>query len=159
MRRRYQNGFTLIELIMVIMIMGIVSAIIGGILLNSYQTFQTAKNIGETDWQGFIALQRMTDEIRSIRSANDISTASTSQLSFTDINGSAVTYQLSGNNLLRNSQTLASGIQSLSFGYLNSAGGTAATTALVRYITISITAVNGNLAQSYATMSAARGMS
>src|SRR3990167_1516897 len=124
---RFQNGFTLIELVFSILLMGIISVVVGSILLNGYKTLLTSENISQADWQGFIALERIVNDIHTIRSAADISTISASNLVFTDVNGNSIQFQLSGSTLLRNSQTLASGIQGLTFGYLDANGSTTAT--------------------------------
>jgi prepilin-type N-terminal cleavage/methylation domain-containing protein len=157
-RRLKQAGFTLIELVMVMVIMGIISVVVGKILFQTYQAFATSQNITNADWQGFVALERMSDEIKAIRSSSDISTIAASNLVFTDINGNSVQFQLSGTNLLRNSQTLASGIQSLTFGYQSSSGSTTATASLVRYITISLTVTQGTITTTFSTMVGTRGM-
>lgn len=152
------KGFTLIELISVIVLLGIISTIVGQILLNSYRTFLVSKKISETDWQGMLALARLTNEIHTIRSANDISTIESTQLSFTNSSGSTVQYQWSGHILLRNSQPLIGGIQGLSFTYLDRNGAVTSTAISVRYIIISVTILEDGMEQSFLTMVATRGM-
>jgi prepilin-type N-terminal cleavage/methylation domain-containing protein len=157
-RKIKSPGFTLIEMIIVITLLSIISVVFGGILMNSYQTFSTAQSASDTDWQGFIALERIANDIHTIRSASDITTVSASQLAFTNINGTSVQYTLSSGSLLRNSQPLAKGIQSLSFSYLDKNGLTTATPSAVRFITFTVSATQGGLTQSFTTMSATRGM-
>lgn len=154
-----QVGFTLIELVVVLILMGIISVVVGRILFHGYQTILTSQNISESDWSGFLALDRLVDDIHNIRSAADIATASATQLIFVDVNNTTVQYQLSGTNLLRNSQTLASGIQSIVFSYLTTSGAVAATTATIRYIAVSVTTAQGNLTLAFSTTGATRGMS
>lgn len=158
MKRFCQKGFTLIELVMVIVIVAIISVVISRVLVQSFQTFQTAQNIYEDDWQGFLALERMKTDIHNVRSAADITTATSSQLTFTDANGSSVQYLLSGTLLTRNGQTLASGIQSFALSYLNASGVTTATPALVRYVGISLTASQGTMSLPFATLIGVRVM-
>ena len=159
LQRRRVSGFTLIEMVFVIVIMGIMSVVIGDILFQGYQTLNTSKNISEASWQGFIALERMANDIHTIRSAGNISTVTSSQFAFVDVNGTTVTYQLSGTSLLRNSQILASGVQSLSFSYLNANGSTTATASQVRYITVSLTLTQGPMSLAMSTLVGTRGMS
>lgn len=156
--RQKQTGFTLIELVMTIVLMGIISVVMGRILFQGYQTFLTSQNISETDWHGFLALERIASDIHNIRSAGDISTIQSNQFTFVDVDGNTVQYQVSGNTLLRNGQTLAGGVQSFSFSYTDENGATTATPSSVRYISLSANLTQGNLTQSFATMSATRDM-
>lgn len=141
------KGFTLIELILVIVILGII-AVAGSLLLqqglNNYFTNQA---ITDASWQGQIALQTMARRLREIRSPTDITTASATQLSFTDINNNAVSYQLIGSNLLLNGSVLISGVNnaSSSFAYLDSNTTTTAVLANIRYITINLAIAKNNV--------------
>lgn len=151
-----RNGFTLIEFLMVALIVGIISVVISQILFEGYKNFLTAKDIDEVSYQGWLAVQRISEDVHRIRSANDITTISSSVFTFTDVNGTSVTYQLSGSLLNRNSQTLASGISTLNFTYLNSAGATTSTPSAVRYVKIAVTAVQGSYTASFVTLAGTR---
>lgn len=158
MRRRSQKGFSLIELIITIVIMGIISVVVGKILLQGYKTFITSQNISDADWQGLMALESITNDIHNIRSAADIITISASTFSFVDMTGTTVTYTLSGSNLQRNSLTVASGMSALTFSYLDKNGSVTASAAAVRYITISVTAVQNTMSLAFSTLVGTRGM-
>lgn len=153
-----QRGFTLIELIFVIALMGIISVVISKTLFESYRTFMTAQDASELDWNTFLALERLANDIHTIRSASDITTISATQLVFVNQSGATIQYQLSGSLLLRNSITLASGIQSFAFTYLNKNGITTATPSAVRYIGINIVGVQNNLTTTLNTLVGTRGM-
>jgi prepilin-type N-terminal cleavage/methylation domain-containing protein len=155
---RRQRGFTLLELVMVIVIIGVISVVIAKIMLQGLQSFATSQNTSEVDWQGLIAMERLTSDIHTIRSPSDITTITASQLTFTDTSGTSVQYSLSGNNLLRNSQILASGVTGLTFGYLSDTGATTATASAVRYISISLTLVQSNITTSFSTLVGSRGL-
>jgi len=156
---RQQYGFSLIELVMVLMIIGVISVVVSRILLQSGLEYTTANNIGVTDWQGFAVLSRMTEDIHNVRSKNDISTINSTEFVFTDADGTSVQYTLSGNTLLRNAQTLATGVTGLAFGYLTSAGVATNTPASVRYISISLSTSQGNITSSFSTLVGTRGLS
>ncbi len=155
-RRHSTSGFSLFELVLVIFIMGVISVVIGKILFQSYQSFLTSQDISEVDWSAFIALERIVNDIHRIRSANDITTIQSNQFTFTDDTGNSVQYTLSGNSLLRNSQTLANHIQSVTFNYLDKNGSTTATASAVRFIPLSITVAKGNTSSSFSTVGATR---
>lgn len=156
--RKTTSGFTLIELLMVIVIMGVISVVIGRILFQSLQTFATAQNISDNDWQGLLSLNVFSNDVHNIRSANDITSISASSFSFVDMAGNAVTYQLSGSALLRNGATLATNVNSIAFTYLDKNYATTATPANVRYITFAVSATKNTLSLSYSTMAGTRGM-
>lgn len=158
MMRRHA-GFSLIELVMVIAIMGIISTIVGKIFFQSFKTFLVSQNISDIDWQGLLSMENFSNDVHNIRSANDISTISSGTFSFVDMTGTTVTYQLSGNTLQRSGQTLATGVQSIGFGYYDENYAVTATAANVRYITFSASFAQDNLALGFSTMAGTRGMS
>lgn len=160
MRRqlRRSHGFTLVEMLFVIVIMSIVCLIIGRLLLNTYLTFSTAQNIADADWNNFLAIERIVNDVHRIRSPGDISTITASQFAMTDVSGNAVSYQFSGSTLTRNSQTLATNIQSFSFAYYDKNGTVTATASSVRYIKIAISVLKGTIPSSFSTLAATRGM-
>lgn len=144
---------------MVIVLLSIISVVVGRVLFHSYQMFLTAQYATDADWQCFIALEYLADDIHNIRSQSDIATIGSNQLTFTDMNGNTVQYTLSGGALLRNSLTLANGIQSFTFTFLDKNGAATATAASVRYISINIAASSSNVSTSSRTTVGTRGVS
>ncbi len=138
MRQNKQAGFTLIEIILVIVIIGIIAGTASSMLGEGLNAFLTANNVTDADWQGQIAIQRMERDIRAVRSAADISTASTNQFAFVNNTGTSITYTLSGSNLLRNSQTLATGVQTLAFAYSDLNGNSTATPSAIRFVSVTL---------------------
>ncbi len=137
------KGFSLIELIVVIVIIGIFTAIGSQILSKAFSGYFDNKYLIEADWQARLALERMQRDIRAIRSPADITTAGASNLVFIDTSGNTITYSLSGTSLDRQTnastvQVLADGIQSLTFSYYDENDAVTGTAANVRYITISL---------------------
>lgn len=142
MKKHQVFGFTLIELTIVMVVIAILG--VGAVeLLKSAALSQIAiAKVNQTQWDGQLAIARITDDLQSIQSPNSITTAASTTLSFTNMDGQVITYQLSGNNLLRNNKLLASNITSLAFGYYDSDGATTATIANIRYITVNFTIAN-----------------
>ena len=132
------SGFTLIELIMVLVILGIIAAVTSKILATGLSGYLVSKNLTEADWQGQLGLERMVRDLRETRSPSDITTATSTQFVFTNISGSSVTYQLTGTNLMRNTQILASGVNSLTFNYYDANGTITAVTSAISYIRITL---------------------
>lgn len=135
------HGFTLIELVMVILLFSIISVVAATLIAQSFNGYLTSKNIVDANWQARLAFERMTLDVRQ---AQSISTASASQLTFTDTSNNTITYQLSGSNLTRNGNILADGIQTLIFSYYASDGSTTSTPAAIRYIQYSLTITKNN---------------
>jgi prepilin-type N-terminal cleavage/methylation domain-containing protein len=136
-----QQGFSFIELVMVIVIIGIIAGMSTLLLSQGFNAFFSSETLLDANWQGQLAMQRMARDIQLIRSPADISTATASQLSFTDINSNSISYTLSGSNLTLTvnavTQILATGLSSLTFTYYDKNGVTPpANTAATRYIKI-----------------------
>jgi len=142
------KGFTLIELVIVIIVTGIIAAIGSRILVTGFSAYTTGKDLIELEWQGSLALERVSHDLRLIRSATiaDLNIAQPDRISFTDINANQVRYTLSGTTLTRNNQPLADDISSLNFSYLTNDGKTTAATASnVFYIVITLQTARNNL--------------
>ncbi len=157
-RSRWQLGFTLLEFVFTILLVGIISVVVGRILYQGYNDMMMSENISNADWQGLIALDRITNDIHTIRSSADVTTISSTQLAFVDINGNTVTLQYSGSTITRNGLTLATGVTDFSFGYLDNTGATTSSPASVRYITINMTVTQGTMTLGMSTVAGTRGM-
>ena len=132
------KGFTLIELIIVIVLSSILVKIGSYVLLTGFKAYYTNQNIMTANNQARMALERMTRDIHSVRSSASITTATSSQFSFTNISGTNITYQLTGSALMRNTQVLADNVSSLSFSYLDKNAVTTAVPANIRYVTVNL---------------------
>ncbi len=151
-----QHGFSLIELIMVILIVGIIAGMSALLVSQGFNAFFNSEDILDANSQGQLAMQRMARDIQLIRSPADISTATSGQLSFTDINNNTVSYVLSGSNLNltknANTQTLAIGVNGLTFTYYDQNGTTPpASTAVTRYIKVTLIVTQNNVNYTLAT--------
>jgi prepilin-type N-terminal cleavage/methylation domain-containing protein len=150
------RGFSIMELVMVIVIFGIVSAVAAPIAASGFRAYFTGRDISETDSQARVALERMTRELRGIRAPADLTAASASDISFVDGSGNAIRYCQgavggcpgTAGDLMRNSQPLAAGISALTFSFLSrGAAATGAGTAF--YVTVGFTATQNAVAKSY----------
>ena len=150
------KGFTLIEIIITITLISILSVIVSRVLINNFKAILTYQYASEVDWQLLVGMERIVNDIRSIRSFSDVTTISANSFTFTDYNGNAITYSLSGSSLMRNATMLANNITGLTFTYLNSSGVTTATASAVRYVTVTLSATVGTFDSSLSTMVAVR---
>lgn len=128
-RDRWQAGFTLIELVITIVLVGVIGGI-GSVLIMQGTKEYIAQDVraGLTD-QSRLGIERMAHEIRGIRSrtAADIPTWTAGTLQFTDVGGTSITYTVAAGTLTRNGTALASDVSALTFSYLQNDGVTAAT--------------------------------
>lgn len=155
------RGFTLVELVLVIVLAGILFGMGGVMLNNMFRSFFSERDISRADWQARVALERMTRELREVRStvAADFSIATLNEIYFTDVSGNAVCYYRSAANVLIRGnamaacntstiQPLADDVTTLSFQYLQNDGVTVtATAAQVYYITVVLSIVNNTATQ------------
>jgi len=135
------RGFTLIEMVLVIILTAIIAALGSKMLAAVFNSYQTSRDLIQAQWQGTIAMERLSRDLRTIRSATaaDLTLAPSTQITFTDTNANVISFTLSGTTLMRNGQPLADGINSLSFSYIASDGKTtAATAAQTHYVVVDI---------------------
>jgi prepilin-type N-terminal cleavage/methylation domain-containing protein len=142
MRRINKNrGFTLIELVIVIILIAFLSVFGSKIIAAIFNNLYTGENIVNADWQARVGLEQMVRDFRTIQSGSNISNTSTaSQFVFTDSTGTTNTYSLKGSQVLFNTQVLVDGAQSLVFTYYDKSGNVIPPppTALTRYIGIAL---------------------
>ena len=138
------RGFSMIELIIVISIITVLSAITLPMLQAGFNGYFMQRNLSDANWQGRLALSRITRDLHNIPAAANITTATGTQLTFTNNSNASVSYTLSGTNLQRNALTLANGIGSVTFGYYDSAGAVTGTIDNIRYISIALNITQNN---------------
>lgn len=143
---RGERGFSLVELVLVIIILALIAAVSSTILSGGFNAYFRQRDVSDADWQGRLALQRLNRDLRTVRSPTpaDLVMSPATQITLVNAAGSTVTYNLSGNVLMRNGQPLADGISALSFSYLRRDGKTLAADATqVYYIGASFTVTRG----------------
>lgn len=149
------KGFTLLEMILVILILSIIIAMSSTLLTQGLNSFANSESIMSANWQGQIAMQRIVRDIMAVRSPSDITTATASNFSFTNTNNESISYSLSGNNLNLtlngNSAILADSIQNLTFSYFDKSGSATATTSLIRLVRVSFNVVQNNVSYTLTT--------
>jgi prepilin-type N-terminal cleavage/methylation domain-containing protein len=149
-----QRGFSLVEMVLVIVLTGIVFAIGGTVLNEGFRSYFTARDITDADWQPRIAMERMAREIRAVRSATAVDLAITpaTQIQFFDSDGGGVCFyrDIATNRLMRSAdgpgaacpttppQPLADNVTTMTFSYWDNAGASTATVTAVYYVTVQI---------------------
>ena len=113
----YKSGFTLIELMVVTFILGVISLAALSPLANLTKSQKEYKNIAELNDNIQVVFSVLDKEIRTGSNATILSGGSGIQ--FINQEGATITYQRSGQNLLRNGRVIfgsdVANIQSLTF--------------------------------------------
>lgn len=146
-----QKGFTMVELAIVIVLIGIIAMTASLLVGQAAQSYQKEDNYSSVLNQGRLALERMAREIRTIRSSRavDIFSCAATNLGFIDANGNRVTYNYTGatstltetNGL--GTHNLADNLSAFGFVYSTPTGGVPATCSAIWSITINLTAAQG----------------
>ena len=118
LRNPHSKGFTLIEMIIVIVLVGILATMAAMIIMQGVRAYSVEQSRSDAHYQAKIAMERMAREIRLIRSSTvtDIPTMTGTTLRYNDINGLQMGFRLNGGNIERTEdnavswQTLATNI-------------------------------------------------
>jgi prepilin-type N-terminal cleavage/methylation domain-containing protein len=168
---RNGRGFTLIEMVAVIIIAGIIFSFGSALLGNVFSGYALKRDATDADWQAKVALERMARELRAVRSATtaDLAFPSNSEIRFVDTDGNNVCFYLNAGQLRRaentpaqacgttGMQVLADNIASLNFRYWDNAGtevlppATPVSVTTVYYITMSLTVTEGSYSAPFRT--------
>ncbi|MBF0186646.1 MAG: prepilin-type N-terminal cleavage/methylation domain-containing protein [Magnetococcales bacterium] len=97
--RKGDRGFSLIEMVIVIMLLGILGGVLGNLVVPMVNSFILSRLISSTDTVNRIAVKRMALELKH---ASAVSTTSypTSDIQFTS-DSKTIRYYSSGSNLMR----------------------------------------------------------
>lgn len=149
-----QLGFSLIELIVVTVVLGIVASMGAVVVRDGMLGYLRGREITSADWQGRLALERMTRELRDVAAPNFSNVAATScnstTFAFSNIDAVPISYTQSTSTLLRNGQPLADNVTGLRFYCLESDGQTYSTVpSAVYYVTVSMIVSTANTSAAY----------
>jgi hypothetical protein len=146
----------LIELILTIILIGIIGFVGSVMILKGTEAYLSEGDRADLTDQGRLAIERMAREIRTVRRASDIAAPGgnpTSTLQFVDVNGTTITYSLSGTDLNRTvggvPSPLAASVTTLQFNHYDKSGALTTTSANIWKIRIDLTVSLGSETQSF----------
>ncbi|KTD82578.1 prepilin-type N-terminal cleavage/methylation domain-containing protein [Legionella waltersii] len=137
------KGFTLIEMVIVMVITGIIVAITATMLNTSFINYFTSVHYSSLSTQGAIAMMRISKELQQ---ATRFSVINPTSVTFTTVGGTSISYSWSTPILTRTgsaARTLSDDVTNFSLNYYQSNFSTTATASAVRAVTVSMTLSNG----------------
>ena len=169
--KRRNLGFTLIEMVVTLLVAAVLFGLGATVISGGFRTYFLGREIMQNDWQGRLALERMTRELRTVRTATnllipippgDLDIATPGQITFINFAGNTIVYRQTGNTIERSQnagafQPLADNVSTTSpstFSYLRNDGVTpepvlGGFSTNVHYITLSFTVSSANASATY----------
>jgi len=142
------RGFTIIELVMVIVIVGFIFGLAGSMLATGFRSYFLSQNITTSASMSNIA---MSNIMREIEGATSFSSIGSTSVTFVNALGNTITYSLSSTTLQRTdssigvtAQPVCTSVSATTFSYYTTALATTAVAANVAYVALQLTLTVGN---------------
>ena len=138
-----RRGVTMVELILTITA-GAAIALTAIFLVEPFDNlmFTFWRRSGTDEAQA--AMTRMLQEIERVKAPANITTFTGTHFAFVDIDEQAVDFQLTGTDLMRNTDILARNVQSLDFEYLDGSSVVTAVQANIRVVRVTLSVLSGD---------------
>ena len=157
-----QHGFTLAEMVVVIIIVGIIFAVGAMLVGRSFENYSISRDATDIEGQARVALERISRELREVRgksNSTDLDIGTVGEVTFSDATtGTLIRFYRDGttNRLMRQEnlsppQPLADSITAMSISYFDKNAVSTGVLAEVYYIKAEITVSKGSLNDSFST--------
>lgn len=137
-----KKGFTLVEAIIAIVITAIIALAIATYIREGIEAWRFLSGQKSLALTSRSAMNRVVKELRRIRRNTNITTWSTQEITFLDVDVQTVTFSQEGTSLLRNGEVLLDNLEDpggLQFSYLNETGSQAATSNDIQLVRCKLT--------------------
>jgi len=134
-----RNGFTLVETVILITLVSVLTVFLGGFVLTFSRAWLSIQGRDTAVGSARFGMNRIIAEIRTANTTDGLSTITTSECSFTDIDGQSIDYKQNGTSLMRNTDILLSNLstpEGLRFTYLDALSSPTATKKNIRAIRV-----------------------
>jgi len=144
---RITRGFTIIELIIVIVLVGFLSTIAAQMISSNFSAYFEGKTITNLTNKTNIAADNL---MRELKSAQSVSAIATTGLTFVNQSGNTIVVALSGTNLTRSvngatAEPLCDEVTSLTLSYFDQNFAATITPASVSFVTVNMTTTENGL--------------
>jgi prepilin-type N-terminal cleavage/methylation domain-containing protein len=140
---RITKGFTLIEMVVVMVILALISSLAAVLVSSSMRSYFTSIGVSELNAQASMAMLRMTKELQQ---AVSFSVINATQVTFQTSGGTTISYSWATPILTRTgtgARPLSKEMTSFALSYYQSSFATTAVATAVKAITINATLSNG----------------
>lgn len=137
------DGFTLMELVVTMILMGIIGTIVFTIMANQSMTFNRVFNQTDAIFDARKTMGILRTDIRNLDVEN-ISKMESGDLQFNDDSGNLVKYEVSDGSLLRNGTSILDDLNENPFTFLNSDKDATGSTDSVRFFQIKLSVTRNN---------------
>ncbi|MFQ5631217.1 MAG: prepilin-type N-terminal cleavage/methylation domain-containing protein [bacterium] len=119
-----QRGYSLLELILVIVLSGIIVGIMARMLLWGIDVFDFVSNRTNMVQSSRIGMKKLEKDLLKIKSSDDINSATSTMLNFTNLNNQTIVLNYDSGKLTRNTNDLLQGLDSFYFTFYDAGGDT-----------------------------------
>lgn len=126
-----QSGFTLIELMLYVVLLGILANIVGQTLVTQFNSYNFVESRKVDMSDARYAINRIAYDAMRLEIAN-ITSFNSSSIYFQDFNGVNTDYHVASGNLMKGSELFLEGIQSFTLVVYDAAGAVTTTLANAR---------------------------
>ena len=117
--QKQRDGFTLIEMILGLVVMGIITVALMPLFRNNIELYLNTSAIAEAGQSSRIAFNRL---IMNLREMTDLNSGTENAIDFADIDGNTFNYSVSGNYLMMNGSVAADHVSSMQIDYVSTDG-------------------------------------
>ncbi|MBN2103843.1 type II secretion system protein [bacterium] len=114
--RKKKRGFTVLEMILALIIMGIIVTVLTPLFRNSISMYIYTTEIAEEGQIARIAFNRMLMDMRDITTLNS---GTSTSIDFIDVDNDNLNYYVSGSNLFLNGSLAAENLNDLTIEYID----------------------------------------
>lgn len=119
---RIEQGFTLVELVIVVVLVSVIAGAVGQVLVYEIDTYRLISDRNRELQRARLALQFLTRDLRQILAPDSIFYADADSILFDDPNDTVITYTFNQQTLFRNGDALLPNVAEFDLSYYDETG-------------------------------------